>query len=802
MLIDELRGILATEMRRVVIVVGAGVTLAALQETEYAEVASWRGLLLDGLRRCTALRLLASTEVQGLTLVLQGERPELWVTVAEVVARALGAPDGGEYRRWLRETVGCFAPAVRDPSVPEALAALARRGALLATVNYDHVLSAETGLEPVLWTERSRVEQLLAGKGDGVLHLHGHWATPESVVLGTRSYEAVVGDKHAWAVLSALRMQRVFLFVGHGAGLADPNWGSFLRWTEAVHAQSETRHYRLARDSECAAVQAEHPPSQRIFAVPYGSSHADLAPFLRALVSATTPAAAGAPDVPAAASGTGEVRVQEDAGADIVLRIVVGERWYEPISELSIRRQLAGRTIVEVFEYVRFPAAIAEMEAKDWHAVAQGLDDLVRRALDAAELHPGRVRLVLAGVAPLPVFSYLGLKLALARHEILLLNPRRGGPEWDRVGTPDTRGAARRDPFVSDGPTDRHQQAGKVVLSLRCSRDYLYDRSMVQGLRDDANDAVICEYQVHRPASHAESPLVAHDIVAVRRHTQDAVERLKERCPHREALVLAIGGPSWVAFWAAHRLNPNVVSRIDLPNFLVAQRGSRGQDAYVPALVWPMERAPWALGRLRVLVLAAEPDDACSMATARECEAIRAAFSEVLGPDEVDVVVRGATQVSQIQRALTELRPHILHVSVHGSADRKGRLLFEDPTGDGVPLDARTFVAMLKASADSLVAVVASVCYWGPYAEALTELAKFVVATDAELPLPAAAAFARSFYAGAARGEAVGPAFERAKNDARAACQEPSVDALRPIHAADIDPGTLTLRWPRGRRRS
>lgn len=796
MLIKSLKDILATDPRRVVIIVGAGVTLGALQGTPQAALASWRDLLRSGLRRCEEIRVLAPGEVAGLTAVLGGERPDLWITVAEAVAHALGAPGGGEFRGWLRDTVGSFAPAIREHAVLEALAGLARSGALLATVNYDDLLSVKTGLPPVVWSDRSRVERVINREEPGVLHLHGHWATPESVVLGGRSYEEVVRDEHARAVLSTLRMQQVLVFVGHGAGLTDPNWGSFLRWSEAVHAGSETRHFRLVREGERDQVQAEHPREQRIFAVPYGASYDDLAPFLRGLVpSAAVPVVAATERAP-----TGAVRGSVPEVSVVVLRVVIGERWYEQISELDIRRQLEGRTIIEVCEYVRFPVAVAEMEAKDWHQVAQGLDDLVTRATAAAQRHAGPVRLVLAGIAPIPVFSYLGLRLSRSKCEILLLNPRRGSPKWDRVGTADARGPGLRDQFLVKAPTDAHTQAGKVVLSLRCATEYTYEQAWVRGMLDDRDDALICSYEVYRPASQVRDPMVASDMGTVTGHVETAMAVFADKCRGYEGPVLAIGGPSWVAFWVAHRLNKNVVGRIHLANFLKAERGVRDTPAYVPALVWPMEGAPWVAGKLRIVVLVAEPDDAVSFAAVRECEAIRDAFETVLGAGGVEVMIRGAARVSQIQRILTELRPHVLHVSAHGSEDRKGRLLFEDAAGDGAPLTAQTFVAMLRASAGSLVAVVASVCYWGPYAEELTTLAKFVVATDAELPYQAGVAFARSFYAGVARGEALGPAFVRAKNDAKAAYPVESVDALRSMHAADVDPDKLALRWPSRRR--
>ena len=42
------------------------------------------------------------------------------------------------------------------------------------------------------WRNGAQVQQVLRGQRKAVLHLHGHWEDPASVVLGIRSYEAVL----------------------------------------------------------------------------------------------------------------------------------------------------------------------------------------------------------------------------------------------------------------------------------------------------------------------------------------------------------------------------------------------------------------------------------------------------------------------------------------------------------------------------------------------------------------------------------------------------------------------------------
>jgi tetratricopeptide (TPR) repeat protein len=153
----------------------------------------------------------------------------------------------------------------------------------LATTNYDGLIEEVTEWEPVTWRQGSEAERVLRGEAEGVLHLHGFWKDPESVVLGIRSYHAVRSDLHAQAVLRGLRLTRSLLFIGFGAGLADPNFGDLLRWSRETFEGTEYRQFRLARTSEVDTVQRQHPPEERIFVVPIGESHDDLAPFLRGL---------------------------------------------------------------------------------------------------------------------------------------------------------------------------------------------------------------------------------------------------------------------------------------------------------------------------------------------------------------------------------------------------------------------------------------------------------------------------------------------------------------------------------------
>jgi SIR2-like domain len=122
----------------------------------------------------------------------------------------------------------------------------------------------------VTWRQSALFEQVLRGDYEAILHLHGHWQDSESVVLGIRSYEAVVGTIHAEAMRRALASTRTLVFVGCGSGLDDPNFGALRQWLAGVFASSPYRHYRLCMQQELAELWREHGLAERIIPIAYG----------------------------------------------------------------------------------------------------------------------------------------------------------------------------------------------------------------------------------------------------------------------------------------------------------------------------------------------------------------------------------------------------------------------------------------------------------------------------------------------------------------------------------------------------
>jgi hypothetical protein len=274
MLVDELRR--EFESGQVLAIVGTGVSIGA---TQNQQAASWKGLLNSGIDPCTQISDCPPGWADRIRAQIGGDMIDL-LCAAENISQRLNAPEGGEFARWLSETIGTLE--ARDLSVLNALSALEIP---IATTNYDHLIEDATGLRPVTWRDRRRAVSVVRGRSEGVLHLHGSWEEPESVVLGIRSYDDLARNEFAQSMLRALRTMKTMIFVGFGSGLKDPTFAGLLKWAGRIFAESETRHYRLCLTSDLADVRRDHPAEQRIVVVDFGQAFADLPGFLAALRS-------------------------------------------------------------------------------------------------------------------------------------------------------------------------------------------------------------------------------------------------------------------------------------------------------------------------------------------------------------------------------------------------------------------------------------------------------------------------------------------------------------------------------------
>jgi predicted ATPase len=263
---------------RAVVVVGAGVSIAS---TKGNPVASWKGLLSNGVEYCEqAVAGLPDGWAEHVRWQIASGDVEEMIFAAENISRRLGRP-GGHYRLWLRSAFEDLHAA--DPSLLRCIDQLA---SLVATTNYDGLIEEVTKRQTRTWREDYAFDALANGGDRMVLHLHGYWEDPLSIVLGVRSYEDVLRSTQAQLIQKIMAATSTFIFVGFGAGLDDPNFSALRAHMAELFTGSGYGHFRLCTDQELAEYNERHAGTEPVSLVAYGDSVEKLGPFLEGLLGA------------------------------------------------------------------------------------------------------------------------------------------------------------------------------------------------------------------------------------------------------------------------------------------------------------------------------------------------------------------------------------------------------------------------------------------------------------------------------------------------------------------------------------
>ncbi len=285
---------------RLVSVVGTGVSVAATrnQEADGCKIATWPGLLLHGVKHCRARGLADDGDVELLNMQIDTGRIDYMIQAADTITKKLKSADIGVFRGWLKDnTVGRLR--IAEHSVIDAVVGLP---GVITTLNYDHLLEDASRRGTITWRQPDEVQDVLLGiNADAVLHLHGSYRDPESVVLGSGTYAAVRDDAHAQTVLRLFTLDRTLLFIGCGDTVHDPNFTRLIAWARDGLRDVSPRHHLLCRNSELGKFQEMLIDAPWLQPLGYGDGYDDLAPFLRSLVppgGATAVAKARAASMP------------------------------------------------------------------------------------------------------------------------------------------------------------------------------------------------------------------------------------------------------------------------------------------------------------------------------------------------------------------------------------------------------------------------------------------------------------------------------------------------------------------------
>ncbi|KAJ5938325.1 SIR2-like domain-containing protein [Penicillium verhagenii] len=166
---------------------------------------------------------------------------------------------------------------VEFPAILDSLGELQRAGVTLMTTNYDGLIESHCGLQPL---DGSQPQDLVRfGRRElpnVVFHPHGYWKNRNHVVLDLRQYyEVQREDSRVRQTLYDMLRGRTVVFVGCGGGVADPNFGSLLKWLCKQEEDVSHGHYILLKKGE------NHPEVDKLpLKKVYLETFDDIAPWL------------------------------------------------------------------------------------------------------------------------------------------------------------------------------------------------------------------------------------------------------------------------------------------------------------------------------------------------------------------------------------------------------------------------------------------------------------------------------------------------------------------------------------------
>lgn len=179
------------------------------------------------------------------------------------------------------------------------------------------------------------------------------------------------------------------------------------------------------------------------------------------------------------------------------------------------------------------------------------------------------------------------------------------------------------------------------------------------------------------------------------------------------------------------------------------------------------ESPPQPVPKRRViLILAASPQGTASLRLDEEQRAIGRAIQEGTLRERLDLRVSPAARIEDLQHALLQHQPAVVHFSGHGSA-RNG-IVFSDERGWPRPVPPRGLTALfgIPGIGDAISCVVLNACSTEEQARAIARHVPCVIGMSHRVPDETAIAFAEGFYRGVAFGHPVRTAFDLGVNAA------------------------------------
>ncbi|NJM71330.1 MAG: CHAT domain-containing protein [Scytonema sp. RU_4_4] len=145
-----------------------------------------------------------------------------------------------------------------------------------------------------------------------------------------------------------------------------------------------------------------------------------------------------------------------------------------------------------------------------------------------------------------------------------------------------------------------------------------------------------------------------------------------------------------------------------------------------------------------ILILAANPKGTTPLRLDEEVREIDAGLQRAKQREKFVLEQKWAVRPRDIQRAMLDINPQIIHFSGHGTGDEG--LVFEDETGSAKLVDGEALAGLFDLFADQVECIVLNGCYSQAQADAIAQHINYVIGMSKAIGDRAAIEFAVGFY--------------------------------------------------------
>lgn len=160
----------------------------------------------------------------------------------------------------------------------------------------------------------------------------------------------------------------------------------------------------------------------------------------------------------------------------------------------------------------------------------------------------------------------------------------------------------------------------------------------------------------------------------------------------------------------------------------------------------------------RILILSSNPKNTTRLRLDEEVREIEEGFKRAKIRDKFDIKTKWATRPTDMQRAILEEKPNIIHFSGHGVGQQG--LVLEDKVGKAKIVSTKALSKLFELFSDYVECVVLNACYSEKQADAIVKYIPYVVGMSHEISDQSSLEFSLGFYDALGAGEGIDFAFK------------------------------------------